>query len=185
MESNKNLLMNKAMVWGFFVALASMVLISILYATDNMFSPSANWITYIINIAGVVLATLSYKKSLNEKDPFPYGKALGIGVATLFFASIIMALFYFILYSFIDPGLIDKMLTNAEDALLKSGFNEDMVEQQMKMQRQLTTPMIMALAEILSLTIWGLVISLITSIFLRKKDEGGFNAAMNEIDDEE
>jgi hypothetical protein len=53
------------------------------------------------------------------------------------------------------------------------------------MQRQLTTPMIMAITEIFSLTFYGLIISAISSIFLRKKDEGGFNAAMNEIDDEE
>jgi hypothetical protein len=185
MEPNKNLLMNKAMLWGFFVALALMIETSIFYATDNMFSSAASWISILIYIAGIVLVTLSYKKAIDEKTQFPYGRALGLGVATLFFASIIMALFVYILYAFIDPGLIDKGISFAEDNLLKKGISEEMVQQQIEMQRKFMTPIIMSISEIFSLTFYGLIISLITSIFFKKKEENGFNSAMNEIDDEE
>ena len=185
MEQNKNLLMNKAMIWGFYVALASMIITSIFYATDNMFSSALSWISFAVYVGGIVLVTLSYKKSISEDTPFPYSKALGLGVATLFFASIIMAVFNFVLYSFIDPGLIDKMLSVTESKLLESGLSEDMIEQQIEMQRKFMTPIVLSISEIFSLTLYGLIISLITSIFLRKKEQNGFDAAMNEIDDEE
>jgi hypothetical protein len=185
MESNKNLVMNKAMLWGFFVALASMIITSIFYATDNMFSPAGSWVSFVIYIAGIILVTLSYKKAIDEKTPFPYSKALGLGVATLFFASIILALFNFVLYTFIDPGLIEEGIAFAESKLLEKGFSEEMIEQQMEMQRKFMTPIIMSIMEIFSLTFYGLIISLITSIFLKKKQESGFDAAMNEVDDEE
>lgn len=185
MEPNKNLLMNKAMFWGFIVALASMIVTSIFYATDNMFSQAASWIEFAVYLTGIIFATISYKKAIDEKALFPYAKALGLGVATLFYASIILALFNFILYTFIDPGLIDKMIAMTEQALIDKGINEDMIEQQMEMQRKMYTPIFLSIMGIFSLTFYGLIISLITSIFLRKKDEGGFNSAMNEIDEEE
>ena len=76
MDSNKNLLMNKAMIWGFFIALASMIVTTIYYATDNIFSESSAYFNYAIYIGGIVLATLAYKKSISPETPFPYGKAL-------------------------------------------------------------------------------------------------------------
>jgi hypothetical protein len=42
-----------------------------------------------------------------------------LGVATLFFASIIMALFYYILYAFVDPQLVDQAAALAEEASLQ------------------------------------------------------------------
>lgn len=185
MEKNKNLLMNKAMVWGLIIALASMIVTTIYYYTDNMFSSSAGWVTFVIYVAGIILTTLSYKKAIDQDAPFPYSRALGLGVATMFFASIVLALFTFVLYKIIDPNLIDKMFALTEEKLLQKGISEDMIEQQIEMQRKFMTPTVMSLAQILSVTFYGLVISLITSIFLRKKQEDGFDAAMHEIDDEE
>lgn len=184
MESNKSLLMNKAMFWGFITALATMIVTTIYYATDNMFAQSATWVSLIVYIAGIVLATLSYKKSIDQNTPFPYGKALGLGVSTMFYASLILALFYFILYKIIDPGLIDKMITFTENKLLEKGISEDMIDQQIEMQRKFMTPAILSLSQIFSVVLTGLIISLITSIFLSKKPESGFNAAMHEIDEE-
>jgi hypothetical protein len=185
MESNKNLLLNKAMLWGLIIALASMIVTTIYYSTDNMFSPSAGYITYAVYIAGIVLVTLSYRKSIDQNTPFPYSKALGLGVSTMFFASLILALFTYVLYKFIDQGLIDQMLSFTEEKLLGKGISEDMIEQQIEMQRKFMTPAIMSLSQIFSGVIIGFIISLITSIFLRKKTEDGFNAAMHEIDNEE
>jgi hypothetical protein len=184
MESNKNLIMNKAMLWGLFVALASMIITSIYYATDNIFSPSESWLSFLIYVAGIVLATKSYKKTLDEKTPFPYRKALGLGVATLFFASLIIAVFTFVLYKIIDPGLFDKWMVFLEEQYLNSGFGDDMVEKQMSVMRKFMTPATLALTEVFNITFNGLLISLISSIFLRKKEASGFDAAMNEIDDE-
>jgi hypothetical protein len=185
MESNKNLLMNKAMVWGGIVALASMIVTSIFYATDNMFSPAASWISFMVYVGGIILATLSYKKTIEEKTPFPYSKALGLGVATTFFASLILAVFTFVLYKIIDPGLFDKMMVLAEEQLLNYGFSDEMVEQQIDMQRKMMTPAILSLTEVFRVTLNGLIISLITSIFLRKKGGNGYEAAMKEIEGEE
>jgi hypothetical protein len=185
MESNKNLMLNKAMFWGLIIALASMIVTTIYYSTDSMFSKSASWVSILIYVVGIVLATLSYKKSIDDETPFPYSKALGLGVSTMFFASLILAIFTFVLYKIIDPGLIDEMISFTENKLLESGISEDMIEKQIEMQRKFMTPAILSLSEVFTVVIYGLIISLITSIFLKKKTEDGFNAAMHEIDNEE
>ncbi len=55
----------------------------------------------------------------------------------------------------------------------------------MQFQRKLMTPPIMSATQVLNGVFYGLIISLITSIFMKKKSADGFDEAMKEIDDEE
>ena len=184
MELNKSILLNKAMVWGLFTGIASILVASAFYIAGQFLSPALGWVLFLVYTAGIVMSAKAYKKAVDEDAPFTYGKAVGLGVATMFFASIIMALYYYILYAFVDPQLIDQTAALAEEALLEAGFKEEMVEQQMVIQRKLLTPMFVAASQMFNVVLYGLFISIITSIFLKKKPENGFNAAMNEIDNE-
>lgn len=183
MDTNKSQFWNKAMFWGFIIALVSMIQITIHYSTDNFFSPSKGYIDMAIYAIGIVACGILYKSTLEENTPFPYSRALGLGVATAFFASLILALFNFILYKFIDSNLITETLIMAEEQLLKSGLSDDMIEQQIELQSKFVTPAIISVSAVFSSVITGLVISLITSIFVLKKSTNGFDAAMSEIED--
>lgn len=185
METNKSLFWNKAMLWGFITALGIMIVTSAYYATDNYFASSRSWVELAVYIAGIVLCALSFKATLGDNDEFPYARALGLGVATLFFASLIIALFTFVFFKYIDPGMIDEILRNTEEVALSKGVPEEMIEQQIAMQEKFIQPAILAASTIFSTVLYGLIISLLTSIFLKKKSAGGYNAAMNEIKDEE
>lgn len=184
MGTNKSQFWNKAMFWGFIIALTSMVSTTVFYSTDNFFAQTRGWVDIAIYAIGILGCTILYRNSLDENTDFPYGRALGLGVATSFFASLIIAVFTFVLYKFIDPGLIEESIVMAEEKLLESGLSDDMIEQQMDMQTKFITPAIMSIGIIFNVVIMGLIISLITSIFTRKKAADGFNAAMSEIDDE-
>ena len=184
MDTNKNLFWNKAMFWGFITALASMLVTTVYYSTDSMESKSQSWVNFAILAIGIIVCTLMYRQTLGEKDEFPYSKALGLGVTTIFFASLILAVFTFVLYKYIDPDLVSKSLSASEQKLLDKGYTEDMVEQQLEMTRKFMTPAVMSIFSIFGNVIIGLVISLITSIFLRKKAADGFEAAMSEIEED-
>jgi len=184
MENSKKIFWNKAMFWGFIIGLCSMIATSIFYATDNFESNARTWIDIAISVAGIIAAAAAFRNATDEKTPFAYSRALGLGVMTQFFASIILAVFTYILVKFIDPGIIDQALATAEEKLLDSGFDPDMIESQIEMQKKFMTPMFMAAAQIMNGLIFGLLISLITSIFMKRKSEEGFQKAMNEIDDE-
>ncbi|MDA3927449.1 MAG: DUF4199 domain-containing protein [Prolixibacteraceae bacterium] len=185
MEANKNLFWNKAMFWGFILALTSMIITTVYYSTDNMLSKSKTWVDLSVYIIVIIAATIAYKNTLADKDLFPYSKALGFGVATAFFASLILAVFTFVLFKYIDPDLNDLLLVEVEEKLIEAGLSDDMIEQQMDMQRNFSSPAIKSIASVFGTVFQGLLISLITSIFMRKKIVDGFEAAMNDIEDDE
>jgi hypothetical protein len=185
MEQKNNLFKNKAMQWGLFIALASIFTTSVFYATDNTFSKAGTWVTLAVYVLGIILATLSYKNSIAPEKPFTYGNALGFGVLTMFFSSLVIAVFTYILYQIIDPGLIDEIMLQTEENLLNSGLNEDMIEQNIAMQRKIISPAFLSISQVFSVTFYGLIISLFTSIALKKKQTNGFESAMKEINDEE
>ena len=185
MASNKNQFWNKAMFWGFIIALVTMMVTTVFYATDNFFANVRGWIEHAVLIIGIVLCALAFRKTLTDDMEFPYSRTLGLGVATAFFASLILGLFIYVLFQYIDPDLISQTLQKTEEKLLESGLSDDMIEQQMELQSKFIKPSIMAVSTIFGKVLMGLIFSLITSIFLRKKLADGFEAAMNEINDEE
>ena len=184
METNKNLFWNKAMFWGFVIALASMLAATIYYSTDNFFSKLKLWVDIAIIAAGVVTCGIIYRQSLDEKDPFPYPKAFGLGMATTLFASLILAVFTFVLYKFIDPSLTEQLLANSEETLIAAGFTDEMIEQQLEMSGKFMNPAFMSITTIFQVLFSGLIVSLITSIFLKKKTADGFAAVMSDINED-
>ncbi|MBN2264070.1 MAG: DUF4199 domain-containing protein [Prolixibacteraceae bacterium] len=181
MESTKRVFWNKAMLWGFIIAVATIVSSAIFYATDNFLTSSKAWVETAIYVVGIVMCTLAFKQKLSANDEFPYSKALGLGVATAFFASIVLALFTFVLYKYIDTTLVDQQILQIEEQLLNMGLDDSMIEMQMEVQRKLMTPTILSLRTILGSTFSGFIVALITSIFLKKKKSNSFDAAMSEI----
>lgn len=184
MDTKKSLFWNKAMFWGFIVALASMLTTTVYYSTDNMASTSQSWIDYAITIGGIVVCAIVYKQTLHQNDEFTYGNALGLGVATIFFSSLILAVFTYVLYTYIDPELHAETIRNTEQVLLDSGYSDDMVEQQMALGRKFMTPAAMSIMFVFVNTFKGFIVALITSIFLKRNAANGFEAAMSEIEED-
>lgn len=184
MKENNDQFWNKAMQWGLFMAVAFIIITSIFHASGNMFSPTLGRIKWIIYIAGIILVTKSYKQTLSEESLFPYGKALGLGVATSLFASLIMAVYFYVLYKFIDTDLINQTLALLEETLLQANVGDDMTEEFMSLFRQVDIPTLVSMRQIPSVVFNGFIIALFSSIFLKKKNPDGFSAAMNDIDDD-
>ena len=51
-----------------------------------------------------------------------YGQSVGAGVVIFVYASIIMAIFTYLLWAVIDPGLVKKSLAMSEEAMVKKGI---------------------------------------------------------------
>jgi hypothetical protein len=77
--------------------------------------------------------------------------------------------------------LLEEIIVTAEEALIDSGFGEAMIEQ----QTRFITPTFLSVQHMFNTVFNGLLISLITSIFLRIKSQDGFAEVMSEVEDEE
>lgn len=165
---------NKVSIWkanlntGLILGLLGIVWTLFLWFIDQTLNQALGYVFFIVIIAGLVLGIRSYRDKY--KNGFiTYGHSLGAGVIIMLYYSIITAAFTFILYSYIDPGLTDKMLAMTEMKMLEKGLPESMIEQSLKMSAKFMAPWLMAISGIFGGVLMGTILSLIVSIFTRKE----------------
>ena len=174
MEQKSVSLWKSSLTYGLYLGIAMIMISVIYYATGNTFSKSAQWVSYGVMIAGVIIAQLSYRKALG--DVMTYGQALGIGVLTLLFASIIGGFYTYLLYGIIDPSLQDQLRLSIEEQIVKQGrVPEEQIDMAVEMATKFQKPVIMLLMSIFGGAFIGLIISLITSIFTKKNPTADFS----------
>jgi len=175
-----------AMMHGLYLGLALVLNILVFYIIGDPFSNVSGILSYAIMIGGTGFAMWTYAK-LNSEEGLPYSKALGLGTLVSLFGSVILAFFTYILYKYIEPGLIDKLLASMEEKLLASGYKDDAVESMLSMQKKFLTPALLSFGQVFGITLMGFLFSLILAIFLKKEPEDPFYGVDQEegYDDEE
>lgn len=181
----KSTFWTSAMVYGLYLALVLTLFSVILYVSGLILNTKVSYASFVLVIAGIVIAQINYRnRELN--GVITYSQALGFGVAIMFFAGIVSALYTLILYSIIDPGLIDQMKIMQEEALLQKGLSDDQIEATMVMTSKMMTPAWMSIMGLIGSVFSGTIVSLVTSIFVKKQpNEDAFDEAMGEIKTDE
>jgi hypothetical protein len=182
---NKSTFWKSAMIYGLYIGIILTLFSVILYVTGQSTNKSLGYISFPLYIICIVFAQIHYRNSeLNGE--ISYGQAVGFATAAMLFNGIIMALYTIILYSFIDPGLVDQMKAVQEEALLQRGMTEDQIEAAMSMSAKMFTPGWMSIMGLLGSVLMGTIISLVSSIFIKKQPgEDSFDEAMEEVKSEE
>jgi hypothetical protein len=85
------------------------------------------------------------------------------------YSSILVAVYTYLLYTVIDSGLVTKQLAFQEAEMLKRGIPQASIDAGMAMQAKILKPAIIAPLSILGSMFWGLIVSLLISIFIRKE----------------
>jgi hypothetical protein len=168
MEENKPNVLKNALYWGGIMGMALIIYSLIMFFLNLSLSTWVNWLSYIIIIAILIIGTINYR----EKELggiLTYGQALGFGFLTILFAAVISSVYNYISMTYIDPGIIDRMLAMQEDNMIKQGVPEEQIEQGMNMVKKFMNPLIINIFAIPVTAFFGLIITLITSIFLQKK----------------
>ncbi len=176
----------KVSVWkaninaGVILSLLGIVWTLVLWFFDQTTNQTLGLIFYVVIIIGLFLGIRSYRdKYLNGF--IRYGQSLGAGVIIMLYYSVITAVFTFLLYKFIDPNLVEKMLALTEEQLADRGLAEGMIEQSMQIQKKIMTPLVLSVTTIFSGVFMGTILSLIISLFTKR--EG--NPLIESIEEEE
>ncbi len=174
----------KVSVWkanltnGIILGLAGIAYTLIMYFLDLTFNKTQGYVFYIILLVVLFFLLKSYRD--NYMHGFiTYGQSVGAGLVIFLYYAIITAVFIYILYAFIDKGLVNKQLEFAEEMMQKKGIPQEALDTAMKMQRKFVKPEIMAPFSLLGSMVTGLIISLIVSIFVRKEGNPLVEAAEN------
>jgi len=181
----KSTFWKSAMIYGLYLALALTLFSVITYVTGLILNPKIGYVSIALTIIGIVIAQILYRnRELN--GAITYGQALGFGVAIMLFTGIVTALYTLVLYTFIDPSLIDQMKAAQEEAMLAKGLTEDQIDAAMSMASKMMSPVWMSIMGLVGSVFSGTIISLITSIFIKKQPNlDAFDEAMEDVKTEE
>ena len=107
--------------YGIILGLVAVVFSVLTYMLDLTFKTWIMWPSLLISILVLFLLLRSYRDHYNN-GYITYGKSVGAGVVINVYAAIITALYIYVLYAFIDPGLVDQQMAMAEEKMIATGY---------------------------------------------------------------
>lgn len=164
-------------IWGIVLVIFSLLM----YFLDLSLKQWVGWLAYGILIAGIYLSAKTYRDQ-ELGGAIEYSKVLGYGTLLGLMAGILSGIFTYVLYSMIDPGLMDKLFVMMEDQMLAQGLTDEQVEQALTMQKGFMTPGFMAAVSIPTFALYGFIFSLIVGLFVKKQADP-FDKAMQNVEE--
>ncbi len=162
--------------YGLAMAIASLLLTLALffagYHSDPEKIQTAQLIVTIVGLAigviGIALGTKARRAEVPASEPFGYGRALGAGVMIGLFSAIFGTVFHLTYSLAINPDF-NEMLVQAQMAKLEAdGMAANQIEAAEAVMRKVMHPALQAVFGLVGGTVYGTIIALITSIFLRR-----------------
>src|SRR5665647_148022 len=123
----------KANVWkanltnGLILAMIGIVYTLVMYFLDLTINKTQGYVFLLILVVSLFFLIKSYRDNYLH-GYMTYGQAVGAGVVIFLYYAILMAIFTYILYAVIDPGLIDKQLAAAEELMAKKGLPQEAMD---------------------------------------------------------
>jgi sensor histidine kinase YesM len=154
---------------GVIMGIIGIVYTLLMYFLDLTLNKSMGYIFIALSIFLLFYFIKSYRNNYMHGN-ITYGQSVGAGVIIYLYYAIISAIFMYILYTVIDPGLTKKMLAMVEEQLTKSGrVPAEQMDTVMAFQKKLMIPEIQVPLGVLFNMIFGTIISLIVSVFTKKE----------------
>jgi hypothetical protein len=154
--------------YGLILGLVSIVFSVLIYMFDLTFATWTIFPSLLLSVIVLFLLQRSYRDTYNNGF-ITYGKSLGVGVIIFIYASVIIAIYTYLLYTVIDPGMVDKQMAMAADKMVAKGIPEEAMDTALKMQEKMLKPWIITLMGIFTTVFYGFILSLISSIFVAKQ----------------
>ncbi len=172
MEENKNSALMPSLMSGIYLAFALIVYSLLMYLLDIDRESPIMYISYAILAGGLFWAVVSYRDK-HMGGFIEYGKAFSSGFLTGLFASIITAIFTYIYVQYIDPGLVEEILAQAEEEMLADNPNmsDEQMDQALSITASLTSPVMISVWAFLGNVLFTVVLSLIIAIFAKRENK--------------
>jgi len=153
---------------GLILALVGIAYALIMYFLDLYLNKTKGYVFMLVQIGLLYFLLKGYRDNFLY-GKISYGQSVGAGVIICLYYTIAVAIFTYILYSYIDPGLINKQLAMAEEAMVKRGTPQAGIDAGMAFTEKIMKPGIMVITTIVFGMLWSTILSLIVSIFVKKE----------------
>jgi hypothetical protein len=163
---------------GVILALAGIAFTLILYFLDLTLNKTAGYINIPIQLIILFFLLKSYRDNFMHGQ-ITYGQSVSAGVVIFLYYAIIMAIFTYILWAIIDPGLVKKSMAISEEAMVKRGVPQSAIDTGMAFTAKIMKPGIMAVISVFGSMFFGVIYTLIVSIFVKKEGNPLVDAPAN------
>jgi hypothetical protein len=157
--------------YGVIIALAIIVFSLILFLLNIAKGNGLEYLAYLILLGGLFLAQTNFRNKYHGGF-IEYGKAFTIGMLTSLFVAIIYGIYTFVFLKYIDPGAMEEGMAIAEQQMMDRGMSDMEIEQGMELARKFQSVGLATFGSFFITFIIGLILSLITAIFVKKEDTG-------------
>lgn len=158
------LLLVIGLVAGIIETLAGVVM----YVAGVYFAAWSMLVSAVVLVLCIVVGTRCYRDNALG-GTMSYSQALIVGIVISISTGIIYALYNVITIGFVYPNFLDDMVREGASRIQASGLtSQETTELVASMKRDATVPKI-AVGNLIRLSIVGVIFSIITSIFLRRK----------------
>lgn len=179
MEEKSNSIWKAGLNYGAMLGLILIIYTVLLYVMDMSFNKGLTYVSFLFMAAMIFYGSKSYRDN-SLGGYITYGRALGISMIIVLIAGIISTIYFLIHTSVVDTEYVTKLIAAAEEELLKKGMTDDQIEMALSIQKKMMKPSIMAVFGLIGTGFWGLIISLITSIFVKKQGDP-YQEAMQDV----
>lgn len=173
-------LMNNSIKYGLYTGIAMVLLSLLFYALDVKTNSWPQYVSIGVLLAGLIVGTLAFRDKCNG-GYISYGRSLGSGVMISLITGVILAIYSYLNSAFLNPEIIEQMMRAGEENMIKQGLSDDQIDQAMGMTTMFMTPVFIAITSFFSMLLWGTLISLLASIFI-KKDNQNFEQVFADVE---
>lgn len=170
MEDQNLELKNHILQYGSILGGISVVFGLMLYSLDMHYQNDTNAtiVSLVITIGVIAFAQFNYRKDNQGFMSLSQGIKIGLGMAAI--SGIINVLYFLVLSNVIDPEMMNKATEMGMNEFLDQNpeASEELIEQVKDMQENFTGPVISSSMIIIFSLLTGLVVSLVTGLFLKR-----------------
>ena len=154
----------RALIYGGAIALASVLLTAVMGATGQEGNQALGWVSLLFPIAGIVLAIRAAKRA--ETGEFTFGEGFKEGAAVSLVAALLGALLTYLYFTAVNPGYLDAV---REAAFAQARVSGDQPPQVDAAVNAMTSPGAVSGISAVTTFIWGLIISAVAALLMRRK----------------
>jgi len=146
-------------IFGGFILLISLIV----YMLGMLNSPSLATFAPAIYTIGAYISVRHFRDKQNNGF-ITFGKAFGTSFLTCCIMGSAWAIYGYLLYKYLSPGLMDEAIEATQEIWLNNGFSEAFVE----LATNSLSPVTMAFGYVVNTLFFGALLSLIIAAFLKR-----------------
>lgn len=174
----KSVIMN-GINFGIITGVVMILFSLILYLVDMHLNRTVSWIGYLFLIGGIIWGTIDYRQKVLGGF-MSYGKAFSASFMIVLFAAILGLIYSFLFFQVIAPEVVQEIVDMSREEAIKRSpeLTEEQIDQAMQVSSFFMTPIMLTVWGFISQVLIGAILSLITSIFLKKEDKSLTSSAI-------